>query len=69
MPDIFETCSNHFAFQVRPSEQRELRVKAEAAGMSKAAFIRSRIPEVFDAAVPGRRYGFSPKRQASQSQR
>jgi hypothetical protein len=60
MSDIYEPCSNHFAFQVRPSEQAELAKKAARAGMSKAAYVRSKIPEVFDAAVPGRKWPSNP---------
>jgi hypothetical protein len=60
MSDIYEPCSNHFAFQVRPAEQAALSEKAARAGMSKAAYVRSRIPEVFEPAVPGRKWPSNP---------
>ena len=60
MSDIYEPCSNHFAFQVRPSEQAVLREKAARAGMSKAAYVRSRLSDIFDAAEPGRKWPSNP---------
>jgi hypothetical protein len=60
LSDKYQPCSNHFAFTVRPSEQAELAAAAARKGMSKAAYVRSRIPEVFDPAVPGRKWSSNP---------
>jgi hypothetical protein len=60
MSDRYEPCSNHFAFTVRPTEQAVLRKKAADAGMSKAAYVRSRLSDIFEAAEPGRKWSSNP---------
>jgi hypothetical protein len=60
MSDRYIPCLNHFGFGVRATEQAELCKRAAAAGMSKAAYVRSRIPEVFEPAVPGRKWSSDP---------
>ena len=60
MSDSYEPCSNHFAFTVRPTEQVALSEKAARAGMSKAAYVRSRMPEAFEPAIPGRKWSSDP---------
>jgi hypothetical protein len=67
MSDRYEPCSNHFAFQVRPAEQAELAKQAARARMSKAAYVRWRLSDIFDAAEPGRKWSSNPaERHAGQ---
>jgi hypothetical protein len=51
-----EKCSNFFGFNMRPTEQRVLKEAAKNARMSQANYLRSRIPEIFEPAKPGRRW-------------
>ena len=72
MSKKYEPCSNHFAFTVRPAEQDRLREKADRAGMSKAAYVRSRMSDIFDVAEPGRKWSSNPAerhRRTSTAQR
>lgn len=60
MSDLYEPCSNHFRFQVRTAEKAALREKAARAGVSQAAYVRSRLSDIFEAAEPGRKWSSNP---------
>jgi hypothetical protein len=57
---MLDDCSVHFAFVARPDELRELAKHAENKGMSKAAYVRYRLRDIFAPAKAGRRWPDDP---------
>lgn len=60
MIDKTELCTTYLGLFMRPSEREALRREAERVGMSTAGLIRSKIPEIFEPAAPGRRWSSDP---------
>jgi predicted HicB family RNase H-like nuclease len=60
MTESTETCTRRFELRLRPREHEILRAKAEREGITASALIRSRIPEIFEPASPGRRWSDDP---------
>jgi hypothetical protein len=60
MPDSYDPCLTRFSFGARRDELDALGEAAERKRMTKAALIRSKFPEIFSPALPGRKWPSDP---------